>query len=87
MSVYKLKELVFSILVKESNALMENLMHSAFEEVEAFAQEHKWMNDIHSFVAAWNQEILQSWKGQSASKIEVWLKLLCTFVVEYLAVF
>jgi len=58
------------ILVKECIDLMGNLMHSAFEEVDAFAKEHGWITNIYSFVKTWDHEILFSWKGQPASKIE-----------------
>ena len=46
-------------------------MQSSFAEVEAFSNEHNWIADIHLFVKTWDQEILDSWKGQPASKIEV----------------
>ena len=57
--------------MKECIGLMGNLLQSAFEEVDAFAKEHGWISNIYSFVKTWDHEILSSWKGQPASKIEV----------------
>ena len=53
---------------------MQSLMQDAFAEVNEFAEDHKWIAAIHSFVKTWNQETLESWKGQTASKIEVNIK-------------
>ena len=46
-------------------------MNSAFKEVQEFCDEHSWLQAIYSFVKAWDQKTLESWKGQVASKIEV----------------
>lgn len=60
-----------SELIRQCTASMEDLMQSAFTEVNLFSDEHAWIATIHSFVITWNQGVLMSWKGQSASKIEV----------------
>ena len=60
-----------SKMVQDCTSLMNSLMTTAFKEVESFADEHSWLAAIHSFVITWNDKTMQSWKGQTASRIEV----------------
>eukprot|EP00795_Rhopilema_esculentum_P014239 gene14239-5264_t len=66
--------------------LMQSLMQDAFAEVNEFAEDHKWIAAIHSFVKTWNQETLESWKGQTASKIEKQVQQIRTWMDQVEAV-
>ena len=48
-----------------------SILHSAFEEIEAFVQESSWFNEIEEFCKTWDVAAKLSWKGAQAFHIEV----------------
>eukprot|EP00794_Sanderia_malayensis_P003656 gene3656-4173_t len=66
--------------VRECFSIIHALLEAAFAKVEDFKQTHEWISNIHEFVSSWNHHVLESWKGQSASKIEKQVQQIRTWI-------
>ncbi len=57
--------------MQQCKSVIHSVLVAALAQVEKFKEKHSWISDIHKFVSSWDGNVLDSWHGQSASKIEV----------------